>query len=687
MDSISAGPYNPVGDAPGNFSAATTPLGNIRAPLAATRKSRSVVGCAPRMDSPLAGTHNPVGCAPGSNSAAQAYGVGSPRDLAVPRQGPNACASSYPQPAAGETWQAGDNALSQPPLPRAVGNTPQGILAVDNVLPAPVPTGQRAARDFAQPASRAREIFPGDATGARDFAQPGSRAREIFPGDVTGARAYEPPAGGCAPPGAPVVAVPGPTGETAIPGVDHPGLFSSRAAGRKRRGGPVEDTRAPNHRLTSLPTVSQPPGVPGPALGNKGRDPNPVALLRHAAAMTGFSLQGPPQDPTDCGRSSSVGVEPNSRDRAVPAALGAPPGEESYPVPMDTASALTVDPDMESVMSDSVLSLADSEGAERGGHWGSEAQALLRRYLPQFYAPEPSQETVPPTQASLLFRDRRDQAADIPLTQDFIQEYDRVSKEPRLRTPATLRRAFRFRPQDFEKFFSPEVLSPEILRVADRRPQGNPLQDRRFKECDKKWAKMAEASRTSMRFAAYSGALANCWRRRTNWASPRRTGRCCAPYSCPSPKPTRLLRLPGRPSIPRGRGASRPYRRWAFLAKTPMKSASPSRLKDRTSLRGGHCKSLTTKPPTDNGPMKRPGVFISPGSPRGFRHPGAHTRAPRLNARSQSRSQDRTLATAAAADTVAVAEPGPTRPAGIRTVHFPWRIRARAGLLTYCPEH
>ena len=137
------------------------------------------------------------------------------------------------------------------------------------------------------------------------------------------------------------------------------------------------------------------------------------------------------------------------------------------------------------------------------------------------------------------------------------------SPRNRLRTPATLRRAFRFRPQDFEKFF----------------PQKS-------------------------------------------------------------------------------------YRRWAFLAKTPMKSASPSRFRDRTCLRGGHCKSLTTKPSTDNGPMKRPGVFISPGSPRGFRHPGAHTRAPRLNARSQSRSQDRTLATAAAADTVAMAEPGPTRPAG-----------------------
>ena len=65
-----------------------------------------------------------------------------------------------------------------------------------------------------------------------------------------------------------------------------------------------------------------------------------------------------------------------------------------------------------------------------------------------------------------------------------------------------------------------------------------------------------------------------CWRRRTNWASPRRIGRRCAPYSCPSPK-SRGLRLPGQPSIPRGRGASRPYRRWALLAKTSIPFEGP----------------------------------------------------------------------------------------------------------------
>ena len=116
-------------------------------------------------------------------------------------------------------------------------------------LPAPVPTGQRADRDFAQPTSRAREWFP------RDVA--GTRANEL-PVAV----------GGHASSGASGVAIPGPTGVTAIPGVDHPGLFSSRIAGRKRRGGPLAVTRAPKHRLTSpsygIPTA----GVPGSALGN-----------------------------------------------------------------------------------------------------------------------------------------------------------------------------------------------------------------------------------------------------------------------------------------------------------------------------------------------------------------------------------------------------------------------------------
>ena len=86
---------------------------------------------------------------------------------------------------------------------------------------------------------------------------------------------------------------------------------------------------------------------------------------------------------------------------------------------MDTVSLLTVDPDNGVRYVRFGVILADSEGTKRGGRLGSEAQVLLRRYLPQFYAPEPSEETESPTQTSLLFRDRRDQSADIPLTQDL----------------------------------------------------------------------------------------------------------------------------------------------------------------------------------------------------------------------------------------------------------------------------
>ena len=129
------------------------------------------------------------------------------------------------------------------------------------------------------------------------------------------------------------------------------------------------------------------------------------------------------------------------RAQIVPAALG----EESYTVPtQETGSLPSADLDMEFVVSDLDLSLTDSDVADPSGHWGSEAQALLRRYVPQFYAPGTGEDTKPPTQASLLFRDRRDSDADIPLTQDFIQEYDRISKEPRLCTPAALRCAFQF---------------------------------------------------------------------------------------------------------------------------------------------------------------------------------------------------------------------------------------------------
>ena len=45
--------------------------------------------------------------------------------------------------------------------------------------------------------------------------------------------------------------------------------------------------------------------------------------------------------------------------------------------------------------------------------------------------------------------------------------------------------------------------------MADRKPGGNPLKGKVYKETDKKWTKVSEFSRTSMRLSAYTGAIAN----------------------------------------------------------------------------------------------------------------------------------------------------------------------------------
>ena len=168
------------------------------------------------------------------------------------------------------------------------------------------------------------------------------------------------------------------------------------------------------------------------------------------------------------------------------------------------------DVDSESSLSGSVLTTAaDPEARAADLRLGDKAQTLLRKYLPHFYCTDQGSEGQAETPASLLFRGRADSGAGIPLTDDFQQEYARISREPKLSTPSALRGSYRFQPKDFEKFLSPETLSPEILRVADKKPQGNPLQGKAYMERDKKWTRVADLARTSMRLSAYTGAITN----------------------------------------------------------------------------------------------------------------------------------------------------------------------------------
>ena len=319
----------------------------------------------------------------------------------------------------------------------------------------------------------------------------------------------------------------------AVPGVQGtgPGFFSGRSRARKRRGISATEPLAfsPTVPLAISPTVhtvplhTEPLGIsatgPPPAKRappvsraalSAAQNPSPVPLLQQAARMMGFSLaDGPGQGPDAAVELAPAPTLERRPQDIPPAALGAPPGEETFPG-SDIYPMPVHDVDSESSLSGSVLTTAaDPEATAADLRLGDKAQTLLRKYLPQFYCTDQGSEGQAETPASLLFRGRADSGAGIPLTDDFQQEYARISREPKLSTPSALRRSYRFQPKDFEKFLSPETLSPEILRVADKKPQGNPLKGKAYMERDKKWTRVAELARTSMRLSAYTGAITN----------------------------------------------------------------------------------------------------------------------------------------------------------------------------------
>ena len=189
------------------------------------------------------------------------------------------------------------------------------------------------------------------------------------------------------------------------------------------------------------------------------------------------------------------------------AALGAPPGEETYPV----QEVFPVDDyyETESSFSGSVLSTDDPELAATVQQSGDKAQELLRKYLPQFYGTGQGEEAQTGPSGSLLFRSRADPGSGIPLTSDFQQEYGRIADGPSVRIPTAIRKSFKFQTKDFDKFLSATSLSPEILRIGDRKTGGNPLKGKSYTDADKKWFRAEEYARTAMRLSAYAGAVAN----------------------------------------------------------------------------------------------------------------------------------------------------------------------------------
>ena len=216
----------------------------------------------------------------------------------------------------------------------------------------------------------------------------------------------------------------------------------------------------------------------------------------------------------------------------APAALGAPPGEEAFPpqappVPADEFTQSEGSVFTESSLSDWSTrirhrrpgrvvgdfrgpSIMDQEATLGLKHLSEEAEALLLRYLKEFYAVQPDAAEQQP-HVSLLFRTGAEPDPGIPLTADFKREYERIAQGLERKGTQTniLRRSFRFQPGVMDKFLSPEKLSPEVLALGDHGAHGNPLRRKQFSEEDRRWTAMSSLTRSSRRLAAYAGALTN----------------------------------------------------------------------------------------------------------------------------------------------------------------------------------
>ena len=290
------------------------------------------------------------------------------------------------------------------------------------------------------------------------------------------------------------------------------GWFAARPA--HQGFAPVAPTTPLAPPAERRPPIPAPPAVPTTPLAQPAE--------RHAW------LPPPPPVPTtplDPPAERRPRMYPPAR---APAALGAPPGEETLhtwerPLPQSAPgtspresgsdwgsmpqSAFT-DSDIISVTS-GAPSTRDLEPPSGLRHLSEEAQALLLRYLGEFYTTK-TEETAQQAQPSLLFRAGSEPAADIPLTADFRQEYERIAAEaPARGTAAPLRRAFLFREEDTKKFLAAEQLSPELLALGEHLAAGNPLKRRQYTDEDRRWESMAVFCRYSMRLAAYAGALSN----------------------------------------------------------------------------------------------------------------------------------------------------------------------------------
>ena len=133
---------------------------------------------------------------------------------------------------------------------------------------------------------------------------------------------------------------------------------------------------------------------------------------------------------------------------------------------------------------------------------GSDARALLAKYLPDTFSRPSAVDSVP----SSLFKQRCSQES-IPLPEEFKVEFERISVDPFgvFRDVKSQSSAFTFLSEVTRVFFVSKKLSPDLVNVALR--LGVNLKTKSYKERDKPLELVSGMTGVSLRLSAYLGSL------------------------------------------------------------------------------------------------------------------------------------------------------------------------------------
>ena len=234
-------------------------------------------------------------------------------------------------------------------------------------------------------------------------------------------------------------------------------LFAMMKLMAAKHGWSVEDQARPfgPDALASAPPTAPPPAYPDPGMGRISRVP---AALGAPPGEESFTLPiGPPPPPA------------RERDPADPL-LSVSPDSDWSPLPKSSAT----DADVWSVTS-TAPALSEAEAPPALRHLSEEAEALLPCYLGDLYS-VPADPAASQPQGSRLFRADAAPSPGIPLTADFKAVFDRIANEPTPTLRASgFRLSFLFHTKDTEKYLSPEILSPEVLALGDHAGRGGLL--------------------------------------------------------------------------------------------------------------------------------------------------------------------------------------------------------------------